>query len=258
MKDGPLPFWRVLVVAGVGMGLGALALKLLHSGQDPLLWACPLGAVLGARWAAGAGGTARWTALLASLVIWWGARWVLFRCSEEISNDPAFNAADFAFLCGGWCVLVWRSLIKLSHRALPPGVLPLALIGLFIDRLTMSAGLGLITLANVFGSLPAESFAVGMYCIWICLWAAALLCGLGSLCGLAGDLDIPWAKATSAAALLAGLMLVDCMLFPRMIPGPWRPWLIQGVFVLIESLWFLFWARRVVRARDLPPAPEQG
>ncbi|GEM_PF-2785467 len=252
MKDEPLPFGRVLLGAAVGMAFGALVLRLLQPAQDPLLWACPIGAVLGVRWAARAGGTARWTALLASLLIWWGARWVLFEWWNKTDRQP-FYAVHLAVLLGGWSVLVWRALVKLDGRPKTPGPLSLVLIGIFVDRLFAVGGIGLVhseILDSILPRMPKEMIFVSIGCAF----ALGLTCGLGSLCALAGDLDIPWAKAAWTSGVLGVLILVNILILDNVPPAPFQPWSIQAVWLLLESAWFLWWARRMTASMS-PPCP---
>ncbi len=264
-----LPFRRVLLGALLG-ALAMIGILMLISGlwlmQDwawawrkhlgalvenpcPLhRWIFPLGAVVGIRLAVGKGGTARWAALLPSVVLWWLFMWVYLEWSTPVWAGLDFwYASNLLSLLGGWAVLVWRAMEKLEGVDPSVEALPLTLIGIFVANLIQGV---LVQLLNRFAFswiLPDYLLAsiVGI------LLALMLVGGLGSMAALAGRLDVRWGNACMSAGLISVVMAGGWLRVRYYGPA----WLDSqdplALGLLFKLAWFSWWGWRLAK-------PEQG
>ena len=249
-----LPFRRVLLGALLG-ALAALGVWMLVAGTWPIedprplhRWIIPLGAVLGVRLAVGKGGTARWTALLASLVLWWIFAWVCLEWSGFDQEGFGVYALNLLILLGGWSVLVWRAMEKLEGGALAVEALPLTLIGLSVDHLMQGVLFGLNDRFVPFLFYGAE--LVYVMSIMSAFFALVLVGGLGSMAALAGRLDVRWGNACMSAGLMGVVMAGGMFLMDSYVPS----WLdFQPVIVfwfVFELAWFSWWGHRLARKEE--------
>lgn len=243
-----LTFGRVLAGALLGAAAGGLSAGMLgfpNPFEEPIYLLVPFGAILGVRLAVGKGGTARWTALLASWGLWAGMVWVLLRVLE-LGIDRPYLASSALALVGGWASLVWRSMRKLSGEPLDPTPLSLALVGLLSGRLMLSSGVWALRHALDAGLLPQSELA-GLGA-GITLLTLVVVCGVGGMASLAGRMDLNWALVVSSAGLAAlgmagGLWVLEQRLH---LDAEWTflPW------ILLEIGWFAYWGQRLAASES--------
>ena len=147
--------------------------------------------------------------LLMLLALGWGVKWVLFDWSFRNHVPDPFRVVHGAALLGGWSAVIWRVLTRMD-RPVSPGVLPLVLAGMLADRMILSGLIGAIDQGFgdfLFRLLEQEKhLAMQVACAASISAASAgliLLGGLGAMCAMAGTWDLPWAKASMAAAGMA-------------------------------------------------------
>lgn len=248
-----LPFRRVLL----GALLGALAMlgiwMLIHGplvivNRRPLHgWIVPLGAVLGIRLAVGKGGTARWAALLASLVLGWFFMWVCLEWAAEGWGRPDIQyGLNLLILLGGWSVLVWRAMDKLEGGGLSMEALPLTLIGLFVANLIDGVVGGLMSRsASLWLSGPLQPMSRVL--ILGALYSLMLVGGLGSMAALAGRLDVRWGNACMCAGLFGMVMVGGWLMMESYGPVGLRSWMFLAFRLVFELAWFSWWGWRLAK-----------
>lgn len=247
------PFPRVLLWALAGSLLGgaasaAMAVRLgaapdaaLLLGPRVIHLGCPLGAMVGALWAVGKGGTARAVALAASWAIWSACGWALF--PDFLSDHPLLPAAHLLILASGWAALVWRSMARLEGGDVRMPPLSLACAGLLVGRALES-----LCWRGYLAWSAAQATAMPGFmdaAIQGLLMAAALVCGLSAAAALAGDLSLPWA-AVCAGAWAAGYATWGMLWLAQVfLPLTWSTHAAGILWPLAEALWLAFWGRRL-------------
>jgi hypothetical protein len=213
-------------------------------------WIFPLGAVIGVRLAVRKGGTARWTALLASLVLWELFMWPCLEWTPFEKSPGVWYVWNLLILLGGWSVLVWRAMQKLEGGALSMEALPLTLIALFVADLMLFVVAGLMNRFVSFWYSWVPSHPIYVMSIWGGVFALMLVGGLGSMAALAGRLDVRWGNACMSAGLMgmgtAGVaFLVDSY-------GPaWLDfWMDVAFWFVIQLAWFAWWGQRLARQEE--------
>lgn len=257
MVEAP-SFPKVLTGALCGAMLGAAAWMVVtgKGGLDRLtelhmvFMAYPVGAILGMRVAAGRGGTARWVVLVGSYAVWFLSAFFAWKRADIWFFEEGQLGAWLALpIClGGWAAVVWRSLSRLSGETGTPCLPALVLVGLWVTDLLWQGSIWLVMKTGFFGFVRFGSES-GLYVLTFAvvptMLAVILTLALGSLGSLAGNLDIPWAKASLTAVVIGETLAFSQAMVHQAGWGSVAHWIFPAQWLLVRVIWFVWWARRL-------------
>ncbi len=191
--------------------------------------------------------------LLLLLLFACGATWVMFDWMFRGRIPDSFLLLHSCVLLGGMFALAWRFL---PRREKPPGLLPMLLVGLLVERLLLSVFCGAMDhgLSNVLDSMGRgipEGFQVACGIgMGVAVMGLFLLGGLAAMCALAGVWDFSWAKACMASAGMAGVALgsmaaLGFALDRLRVGDRMIEWYLQLLALVFELAWLSWWSGRI-------------
>ena len=268
-------FWRLLAAAFFGAVLAYslwsrvspdrnITLYLARdrvTRPDMLFAVLPLGAFVGIRLALGWGGTAIWTAMGGTWVLWLGLAWTTFRSPWRIITPSWTMWECLAAFLGAGVAVLWRAFGRLAKIDLRSEMGPVVLVGIavYLGLLFLLARVLNLAVPTISSFLDSTGIPYWGSVLDITLKAMALIIALGSSASFAGNLDIPWGRASSASVLLVLISTgIDLSAWPVVgrlwhARSDWLPWLDGAIYVkwvLLEIAWFSWWAHRLVKAQD--------